>query len=117
MLEKGLETQGTNRYRQLLCLASRHRQIVQHNDMLEVLKPQGCQISSNARAVDLRRQLSQGFKVIIGFVATRHHQHAATHFVERIFQFAALVSGVDVDQHRANARGGKLGEQPFQTVG
>ena len=94
----------------------RQRKIVEQDDVFQMLQLQGSQVTGLSGAVNLRGELTQSFQVVVGLVTARHDQHAATHFVQGVFEFTAFVGGVDVDQHSTDTGRGELGEQPFQTV-
>ena len=49
--------------------------------------------------------------------ALREQQQAQPRLVQRVPQLARLVGGVDVDEDRADAGGGVLGDDPFEAVG
>ena len=64
----------------------------------------------------LGRQFGKHFQVVAALEGRRQDQRAAPHLVERVFEFGATVSRVDVHQRQPGLGGGELGQRPFGVV-
>ena len=86
------------------------------DDDPELRQPGGGEAPGLA-AFQLRRQLPNHVDVPRGLERLGRDQCLAPHGVQRVLQLPRTVGGVDVDEHRAEARGGVLGQNPLQPVG
>ena len=64
----------------------------------------------------LGRQVGEHRQIVAALEGRRQDQRAAAHLVEGVFELAAAVGRVDVDQHQPGLGGGELGERPFVVV-
>ena len=109
----------------LVAAAARHhvgeieharRIVVAHaDDEFQLRQPGGLQ-PARLGGGELRRQRLDHAEIVGGLEADGADQRAAADLVERIFQLGEAVGRVDVDQHQADARGGKLRQQPLPAV-
>jgi hypothetical protein len=64
----------------------------------------------------LGRQVGQHRQVVAALEGRRQDQRPAADLVEGVFEFAAAIGRVDVDQHQPGLGGGELGQRPFVVV-
>ena len=87
----------------------------QADHMLQLRKFRGLQPPRFA-PIQLGSQLPDHGEVVGRLEAFGRDQRLAADLVQRVFDLGQAVGGIDVDQNDADARGGKLGQQPLVAV-
>ena len=86
------------------------------DDVAEV-RECGAVQAAGRRARQLRYQLVHHCHVVGCAEASDQHQGGELRLFQEVRQLVGAVGGIDVDQHRADLGGGKLGQDPLGVVG
>ena len=94
---------------------ARRRAAAQRDHPLQLRKRLALQLTRRGRG-QLRTRFVDHLEIVRRFIRIDKCQPANIRLPQRVFQLARAIGRVDIDQHHANPRGGKLQKQPFRHV-